>query len=63
MCPRGAELPSPRSNAIGRWPMLDPFDPNWTRNHITLLGDAATPASIHRQEPARLSKTCMFRTV
>lgn len=43
MCPRVREAVT-KIKRNRRWPMLDRLPiPNWTRNHITLLGDAAHP--------------------
>jgi 3-hydroxybenzoate 6-monooxygenase len=43
MCPRVRDAVA-KIGRNRRWPMLDRLPiPNWTRNHITLLGDAAHP--------------------
>ena len=43
MCPRVRDAVA-KINRNRRWPMLDRLPiPNWTRNRITLLGDAAHP--------------------
>lgn len=43
MCPRVRNAVA-KIKRNRRWPMLDRLPiPNWTRNHITLLGDAAHP--------------------